>query len=104
MKKIETILTLGIALTIIFISSNLSFFIWNNIAGYYLLTILASFFGGVIMAAVDITTSKLKMLDPIIFPITISNSLFLAAAKEALSSVKLVPKATVVNPMNRLLA
>jgi hypothetical protein len=59
MKKIETILTLGIALTIIYISSNLSFFIWDNIAGYYLLTILASFFGGVLIVEFD---SSLKLV------------------------------------------
>jgi hypothetical protein len=59
MKKIESILTMAIALTIMFISSNSLFFVWRSIIGYYLLIILASFLGGAIIMEFE---SSLKVV------------------------------------------
>ncbi len=59
MKKIETILTLGLALIIIFISSNFLQFVWQNALGYYLLIVLAGFFCGILNVEFDLS---LKMV------------------------------------------
>lgn len=51
--KTTPILGIEIALFIIFTSSNFLLFAWNTIIGYYLLIILASFFGGALMVDFD---------------------------------------------------
>lgn len=59
MKKIETILILGISLIIIFISGNFLQFVWKSALGYYLIIVLAGFFSGLLNAEYD---SSLKMV------------------------------------------
>lgn len=45
------------------------------------------------------THKMLKIFEPIIFPIDISISFFIAAATDAANSGRLVPSATIVNPI-----
>ena len=52
------------------------------------------------MIDVNPTTAKmLKIFDPMIFPIEISNSFLNTATKVVTTSGRLVPIATIVNPM-----
>ena len=55
---------------------------------------------GRITAAAPNTKPRLKMLEPIILPIAISFSPFLAATKEVTNSGSDVPSATMVRPIN----
>ena len=61
----------------------------------------ASIVKGSTKAGIAVTANALKVLEPIILPITISASFFKAAAIEAANSGKLVPTATIVRPMNK---
>ena len=54
---------------------------------------------GVITADTPIINNKLNILEPTIFPIAISLSPLIAAVKLVTSSGRLVPIATIVNPI-----
>ena len=58
---------------------------------------------GVMRADVPTTKRILKMLDPTIFPIAMSEFPFLAANMDVTSSGNEVPRATIVRPINRWL-
>ena len=56
---------------------------------------------GVTKAMVDKTNKILKIFDPIMFPIEISNSFLNTATNVVTTSGRLVPIATIVNPIIR---